>query len=90
MNASRRCFLTGLGAIIAAPAIIRVADLMPIKPVAAGESLTIGGGASFTSFGNGMRVGDMIRIAGCGVLRTYKIKALSAGIITLDDGSKIV
>lgn len=31
MELNRRGFITGLGALIAAPAIIRVADLMPIK-----------------------------------------------------------
>ena len=31
LSASRRSFITGLGAIFAAPAIVRVSSLMPVK-----------------------------------------------------------
>lgn len=37
--ASRRSFLVGLGALIAAPAIVRVGSLMPVKQIPSVEDL---------------------------------------------------
>lgn len=36
VNIPRRSFLTGLASLVAAPAIVRVSSLMPVKPVVLG------------------------------------------------------
>lgn len=80
MIASRRRFLTGAVALLAAPAIVRVASIMPVKstpmPSMSGEILA-----------PGLRVGEIIAIdlgntfdVEC---RLFRITAISDGIATI-------
>jgi hypothetical protein len=60
MKFSRRGFLSGLGAVLAAPAVVRAANLMPVRGIIMPAPLRL----TLTGAGHGLHAGDLITFPG--------------------------